>query len=100
LRRRFQYGRRTALAIDSCIVNPQLNAAIHRIELTKAGCRPDARALLARRNASGDGGMEALRILKTQTFARRLQSGGSRSITDGHRSRCITEEQMAFSSNI
>ncbi|WP_411755679.1 transposase [Rhodococcus sp. DK176] len=41
----------------------QLNAAIHRIALTQARCHPDARALLARK-ASGDGGMEALRILK------------------------------------
>jgi transposase len=44
--------------------NRQLNAAIHRIALTQARCHPDARALLARRKASGDGGMEALRILK------------------------------------
>ena len=44
--------------------NRQLNAAIHRIALTQARCHPDARALLAHRKASGDGGMEALRILK------------------------------------
>ncbi|WP_040785754.1 IS110 family transposase [Nocardia pneumoniae] len=44
--------------------NRQLNAAIHRIALTQARCHPDARALLARRKAGGDGGMEAMRILK------------------------------------
>ncbi|MCC3333003.1 IS110 family transposase [Nocardia abscessus] len=44
--------------------NRQLNAALHRIALTQARCHPDARALLARRKAKGDGGMEALRILK------------------------------------
>nr|WP_306307692.1 IS110 family transposase [Nocardia araoensis] len=44
--------------------NRQLNAAIHRITLTQARCHPDARALLAQRKADGDGGMEAMRILK------------------------------------
>ncbi|WP_245671706.1 transposase [Nocardia amamiensis] len=38
--------------------NRQLNAALHRIPLTQARCHPDARALLARRKAKGDGGME------------------------------------------
>ena len=44
--------------------NRQLNAAIHRIALTQAQWHPDAQALLARRKAQGDGGLEALRILK------------------------------------
>jgi transposase len=44
--------------------NRQLNAALHRIAMTQARCHPDARALLDRRKAGGDGGMEALRILK------------------------------------
>ncbi|MEV8195498.1 IS110 family transposase [Rhodococcus pyridinivorans] len=44
--------------------NRQLNAAIHRIALTQARCHEDARVLLARRKAGGDGGMEALRVLK------------------------------------
>jgi transposase len=44
--------------------NRQLNAALHRIALTQARCHPDARALLARRRAGGDGGLEALRVLK------------------------------------
>jgi transposase len=44
--------------------NRQLNAAIHRIALTQARCHPGARELLARRKAGGDGGMEALRVLK------------------------------------
>ncbi len=44
--------------------NRQLNAAIHRIALTQARNHPDAKALLARRRANGDGGLEALRVLK------------------------------------
>ncbi|WP_257014977.1 IS110 family transposase [Rhodococcus sp. ACPA1] len=43
--------------------NRQLNAAIHRIALSQAlPSRPAS--LLARRKVGGDGGMEALRILK------------------------------------
>lgn len=48
----------------SRIGNRQLNAALHRIALTQAHWHPDARALLARRRANGDGGLEALRVLK------------------------------------
>lgn len=44
--------------------NRQLNAALHRVAMTQARYHPAARALLARRKAAGDGGMEALRILK------------------------------------
>jgi len=44
--------------------NRQLNAALHHIAMTQARCHPDARALLDRRKAGGDGGLEALRILK------------------------------------
>ncbi|MGW4126516.1 transposase [Nocardia sp. NPDC004711] len=44
--------------------NRQLNAALHRIALTQARCHPEARVLLARRKAAGDGGLEALHILK------------------------------------
>jgi transposase len=44
--------------------NRQLNAAIHRIALVQARCYPPARELLDRRRNDGDGGMEALRILK------------------------------------
>jgi transposase len=44
--------------------NRQLNAAIHRIALTQAHYHPGARALIARRRASGDGGLEAIRVLK------------------------------------
>jgi transposase len=32
--------------------------------MTQARCHPDAKAMLARRRTAGDGGMEALRILK------------------------------------
>src|SRR4029077_17645463 len=44
--------------------NRQLNAAIHRIAFVQARCYPPARELLERRKGNGDGGMEALRILK------------------------------------
>ena len=44
--------------------NRQLNAALHRIALTQAHWHPDARALIARRRANGDGGLEAIRVLK------------------------------------
>ena len=42
--------------------NRQLNAALHRMAMVQA--RPPARELLARRKSNGDGGMEALRVLK------------------------------------
>jgi transposase len=44
--------------------NRQLNAALHRIAMTQARCHKPARELMARRKADGDGGMEALRVLK------------------------------------
>jgi transposase len=44
--------------------NRQLNAAIHRIALTQAHWHPPAQAMIARRRANGDGGLEALRVLK------------------------------------
>jgi transposase len=44
--------------------NRQLNAALHRIALTQARCHPEAKTMIARRKANGDGGMEALRVLK------------------------------------
>ncbi len=44
--------------------NRQLNAALHRIALTQARSHPAAQAMLARRKANGDGGLEALRVLK------------------------------------
>ncbi len=44
--------------------NRQLNAALHRIAMTQARCHPPARELITRRKADGDGGLEALRILK------------------------------------
>jgi transposase len=44
--------------------NRQLNAALHRIAVTQARFYPPARELLDRRKNGGDGGMEALRILK------------------------------------
>jgi transposase len=44
--------------------NRRLNTALHRIAMTQARCHPPAKELLARRKANGDGGLEALRILK------------------------------------
>jgi transposase len=44
--------------------NRQLSAAIHRIALTQAHWHPPARAMMARRKATGDSGIEALRVLK------------------------------------
>ncbi len=44
--------------------NRQLNAALHRIAMTQARLHPPARELMQRRQLNGDGGMEALRILK------------------------------------
>ena len=37
---------------------------LHRIALAQSRLHPAARALIARRKANGDGGLEALRILK------------------------------------
>lgn len=44
--------------------NRQLNAALHRIALTQARSHPEARAMIVRRKATGDSGLEALRVLK------------------------------------
>jgi hypothetical protein len=44
--------------------NRQLNAAVHRIAITQAHWHPEARDLLARREAGGDGNLEAIRVLK------------------------------------
>jgi transposase len=44
--------------------NRQLNAAVHRIAMTQAHWHPAAKAMMARRKAGGDSGLEALRILK------------------------------------
>jgi hypothetical protein len=44
--------------------NRQFNTALHRIAMTQARIHPPARELLQRRQLDGDGGMEALRILK------------------------------------
>jgi transposase len=42
----------------------QLNAALHRMALTQMRVHPPAKAMIERRRAGGDGGMEALRVLK------------------------------------
>jgi transposase len=44
--------------------NRQLNAALHRIAMAQAHWHPAAKDLMARRKASGDSGLEALRVLK------------------------------------
>ncbi len=61
--------------------NRQLNAALHRIALTQAQWHPGARALLARRRAQGDRGLEALRVLKrrlSDVVFRALKADGAR----------------------
>lgn len=44
--------------------NRQLNAALHRMALTQAHWHPAAKEMMLRRKASGDSGLEALRVLK------------------------------------
>jgi transposase len=44
--------------------NRQLNAAIHRVALTRARCHPETRDYLARKRADGKTGLEAMRCLK------------------------------------
>ncbi len=44
--------------------NRQLNAALHRIALTQAHWHQPAKDMITRRKATGDSGLEALRILK------------------------------------
>jgi transposase len=44
--------------------NRQLNAALHRMAMTQMRCHPPAKAMIERRRGQGDGGLEALRILK------------------------------------
>ena len=44
--------------------NRQLNAALHRIALTQHGCTHPHVNCSQRRKNNGDGGMEALRVLK------------------------------------
>jgi transposase len=44
--------------------NRQLNAALHRMAMTQMRVYPPAKSMIERRRAGGDGGMEALRVLK------------------------------------
>jgi transposase len=44
--------------------NRQLNAALHRIAVTQAQWHPQAKAMIARRKATGNSNREALRVLK------------------------------------
>jgi transposase len=53
--------------------NRQLNAAIHRIALTQAHWHPAAKEMMTRRKASGDSGLEALRVLKRRLCQRILK---------------------------
>ena len=59
--------------------NRRLNAALHRIALTQARWHPRAGELLAHRKAGGDGGMEALRILRRRLSDHRLPGSDRRS---------------------
>ncbi len=51
--------------------NRQINAAIHRIAVTRARCHPETRAYLARKRAEGKTTREAIRCLKRH-LARRI----------------------------
>ena len=44
--------------------NRQINAALHRIAITQIRAHHPAKDLYASRKANGDGGLEALRVLK------------------------------------
>ena len=44
--------------------NRQLNTALHRIAMTQAHWHPAAKAMMERRKAGGDSGLEALQVLK------------------------------------
>jgi len=52
--------------------------------MTQAHYHPDAREMLARRRANGDGGMEALRVLK-----RRISDGVYRALQADARNAAI-----------
>jgi transposase len=69
--------------------NRQLNAALHRIAMTQARMHPPARELLARRKSGGDGGMEALRVLKRRlsdvVYRAMLTVTGPRELVHGER---------------
>jgi len=51
--------------------NRQINAAIHRIAVTRARCHPETRAYIARKRAEGKTTREAIRCLKRH-LARRI----------------------------
>ena len=61
--------------------NRQLNAALHRIALTQAHWHPDANDLIARRKAAGDGGLQALRVLKRRLSDVVYRASSSTTIT-------------------
>jgi hypothetical protein len=62
--RRFRSGPGTANDRLSRTGNRQLNAALHRIALTRARYHPDAILFTERRVSGGDSGKEAVRALK------------------------------------
>ena len=51
--------------------NRQINAAIHRVAVTRARCHPETRAYLDRKRAEGNSTREAIRCLKRH-LARRI----------------------------
>jgi len=57
---------------------------LDRIAMTQAHYHPDAREMLARRRANGDGGMENLRVLK-----RRISDGVYRALQADARNAAI-----------
>jgi transposase len=67
----------------------QLNAALRRIALTQAHWHPPGKALIARRKATGDSGIEALRVLKRRLSdviyaAPRADLGSNLDLATGH----------------
>jgi hypothetical protein len=72
--------------------NRQLNAALHRIAMTQAPWHPEARAMIARRKAAGDGGIKSPAHPQTPTsdVVYRAMITDARCHRTGHRS---TEEQ-------
>ncbi len=72
--------------------NRQLDAALHRIALPQAHWHEPAQAMMARRKAGGDSGLEALRVL-TRRLSDVVYAALRADLTKSHRSpSSLTEE--------
>jgi hypothetical protein len=71
--------------------NRQLNTALHRMALTQTHWRPPAKAMMQRRKANGDSGLEVAH-LETPPIRRRLYSVTCRPRYQNPSTRCLTEE--------